>query len=1007
MSDYLSDFVQDSHEQITALNNSLLTLERSPDDEEALQRIFRAAHTLKGNCGAMGLERASDLAHAIEDLLDDVRAGDAEVSPALMDTVFDGVDELEAMIDEAGSTGQIQTDPTETIEALRAQIQADDEREPPALSPPSDGEIDAVLGRLEPPTNDDHDAYFVRLSIDDREDVNNGLLVLEALSDAFDVLGTEPPRTSIDAHEYERTIDAVFASPVERDAIAAALEPVDAVVDFEIVVVTDRFEAADDVEDGDELSTADASELSVDELLDEVSEFDDLDAMVEEVDDVGAFEEMGDAGTFDDLLGDDDLDELADEQTADAESDEDAADEDDEEVDDAGAVFAELQDEVEMVGFDELQEELDELEFDEFDDDEEVSMEELLGDDVDPEDDSFLVEDELDADDDVSMEELLGDDVTLEDEPVEPLEPEEPEPTTAAEAEAEAASETTDDADAVEAPDAPTPVDDPAPSEFAEAADVDDEFDEFDDVEAAEDPFGADEFADEVLGDDGLTEAGLAADADEFDEGVFGNDGFDSADPRFGDTVDFEDDSFDDAPVDPFESGASSTDTDDGFDDVDVDDAAFETPSTEFDPVDELEDASDVGDFESALDDRYASLPDVGFDEPDRPAVDPADDGDDGIQSVRVGVDQIDGLLTLVEGLVTSRVRLRHAFETGADPATVDRELDDLADLTTELQETVMDVRLVPLETVVNRLPRVVRDVSREQGKEVAFEMDGEDVELDRSILDEIGDPLIHMVRNAVDHGIEPPDVREEAGKPREGRVALRADRSRDRVTVEVEDDGAGLDPDRLRAEAVEAGAISSAEADALEDEEVYDLVFHPGLSTAEEVTDISGRGVGMDVVKRTIESLDGTIAIESEPGEGTTVTLTLPVTMAIEDVLFVESGGEEFGVPTKVISDVETVAAVELDERRGVVEIDDVELSVVDLAEVLEAPGAGVNGDGMVVRIRDEVRSVALHCDGIHGQQEVVVKPFEGFMSDIPGLSGATVRGRGEVVTILDVTSL
>ncbi|WP_255191897.1 ATP-binding protein [Natronobeatus ordinarius] len=1195
MSEYLSDFVQDSQEQITTLNNSLLTLERSPDDQEALRRTFRAAHTLKGNCGAMGLEQASDLAHAIEDLLDEVRAGDAEVSGDLMDTVFDGVDELERIIDEVASSGEIQTDPTEVIEALYAQTETG--RDSSSLSSPSDEEIDAVLEPFDPPADDDHHAYFVRLSIDGDADVNNGHLVVEALTDAFDVIGTDPPREAIEAGEYEHALDAVFASPVQKEAIVAALEPVDAVVDFEITVVTDRFETGSDEPDidvGSEISAEDANELSVDELLDELSEFDDLDALAEEVEDVDAFEDMGDAGTFDDLLEDEDVDDLATEPTVDdADADDEradaSADDETDQVDDATAVFEELKDEVEMVGFDELQDELDELEFDEFDDEDEISMEELLGDDVDLEDDSFLddsdplLEDEADGADEsegeiesaepaleagsavddrdetaseesvpeaFSFDDLPGEvaDVTAEaaadaveaddaetsvetveaddaETPVETVEADDAEtsvetveaddaetPVETVEADdAETSVETveaddtetpaetveaddtetpveTGEADDIEAPvetveaddaeasvetgeaddaetpvetgeadDAETPVetgeadDAETPVETGEADDaetpveaddaeteperptddpdtpavdeesvttpstVEDDDESVDDLEspATTDAFEetidaveTEEFADAVLGDDGLDEAELAAETDEFGDAVFGNDGFDSADPRFEDTI--EDDPFADSPVDSFDHDASDLELDDEFEAPAAGEDEFDAPSTEFDPASELgEPAADTADLEA--DDQYTSTPLADEFDSDQLAAEQSsdDDGDDSIQSVRVDVDQIDSLLTLVEGLVTSRVRLRHAIETGADLMTIDRELDGLADLTTELQETVMDVRLVPLETAVNRLPRVVRDIAREQNKEVVLELEGEEVELDRSILDEIGDPLIHMVRNAVDHGIEPPDEREAAGKPREGTVELRADRSRDRVTIEIEDDGAGLDPDRLRTEAVEAGVLSAAEADALEDEEVYDLVFHSGLSTAEEVTDISGRGVGMDVVRRTIDELDGSVTVESAPGEGTTFTLTLPVTMAIEDVLFVESGGEEFGVPTKVIGDVETVTAVEVDEERGVLETDEAEFSIVDLAAELDTPGDGVGDDGMFVRIRDEVRPVAIQCDEIRGQQEVVVKPFEGFMKNIPGLSGATVRGRGEVVNILDVTSL
>ncbi|WP_436347615.1 Hpt domain-containing protein [Natronorubrum sp. FCH18a] len=1244
MSDYLTDFVQESEERITELNNALLTLERDPTDDDAMENIFRVAHTLKGNCGAMGLESASDLAHAIEDLLDAVRQDELEVTPELMDVIFDAVDELETMIDEVSANGEIDTDPTATIEALREHL--DDGADLTGIGVPSDGEIESVLERFEPPADDEHNAYLVRLDIADREGVNNGELVVDALIDAFDLIGTEPPRDKIEADAYGSQFDAVFGSAVGETAITSGLEPVEEVDDFELVDVSDQFErvaAAADAADadpgadepepqpGETISSEEAQDLDVDELLDEFEEFDDLDEMVEDVgdDELDAFDDMGDAGTFDDLLDEDELD-LDDEPTAESavdasaepdpgtEPDDSAAPADDEEdVDDANAVFNELKNEVEMVGFDELQDELDELEFDEFDDDDEVGMDELIGDEVDIDDTSFLNDEEPteaaidemlvepettaategtapaqdetappsagedasteleaetdpESDDDMPVADASPPEADVEPEPVADLEADaesEPEidsesdiesepdaeletafgsePDSVSEPDAESASdgdlETDTESDPELETDSESAVDSEPDAEFetvvdsepASAAELDAESEldaeletdaesaldaepepdvEFDedavdegsepesdvatesesppsepdavepvDASGGESPRSASDAEDGVsesvdpddgagkpddvaASDDSLTEAGdespastgaddgaesIDADAadgtaettaeiddpdatvetddetgleddfgtalegdfdstvsfdDDSDADPFADDGFD--DDGFADDLDgdlFADDSFDDDPFadDGFDDEPDFADPDaaDGFDSAPTSSPATETTSASFDDAATDETAGDEADEDDVVrrvDEPTLEIPELSIpettDQPD------ADQQTDEIQSVRVDVEQIDSLLTLVEGLVTSRVRLRHAVTESEDAMALEAELDDLEDLTTELQETVMDVRLVPLQTVTNRLPRVVRDIARDQDKEVAFEMTGEDVELDRSILDRIGDPLIHLVRNAVDHGIEPPEEREAAEKPRDGSVEVHADRSRDRVTITVEDDGSGLDPDRLRSEAVKAEILTEDEAADLPDEDAYELIFHPGLSTADEVTDVSGRGVGMDVVKRTIEDLEGTVSIDSEAGEGTTVTMTLPVSVAIDDILFVECGGEEFGVPTKTVLDIEPA-----DRARA----DDDEYSVVRLDDTLETPRPGVNGDGMLVRIRDEVRPVALHCDHVHGQQEVVVKPFEGFMSDIPGLSGATVRGRGEVVNILDVTTL
>ncbi|WP_226006139.1 Hpt domain-containing protein [Natrinema salinisoli] len=1257
MTDYLTDFVQESEERITELNNALLTLERDPDNEEAMENIFRIAHTLKGNCGAMGLESASDLAHAIEDLLDAVRADEIPVTTDLMDSIFDAVDELETMVDEVADDGEIETDPSATIRALRDHLAESDDAIAGITRPTAD-EIADVCSRFDPPADEGHDVYLARLAIAEEPGVNNGKLVVDALIDAFDLIGTEPPRETIEAAEYGGSFDAVFATAVGEAAIASGLEPVEEVDDFEIVDATDGFDEesapaqqAEEAEPGSDISSDEAMDLAVDDLLDEFDEFDDLDEMVEDVEDedLDAFEDMGEAGSFDDLLDDADVDELdaepgeppADSREDDAKSSEPASadaagsggestdDAEDEEVEDAGAVFNELKDEVEMVGFDELQDELEELEFDEFDDEEEVDMDELLGDEAD--DDSFLEdvepsEDEVDdilvdadpADDGESAsDEAAGteettvttdadvaspangngsdatdaiefddddgvaatdteDDVTAttgeadastadgleaspsaEDDNSQPADseaavpsdgptdgtgfesetsddvPTEEDAVVDARSDEEGGAETTtdepvadgtvaddtvadeadsgavvdadiadddsDDAGAdedpsdtvgIEDPIASPPADENPAEEMPSGTDTDDENEDTDDAtafdsdematspsaeestEPGDEPATADHETDETATADLETDETATADhetdetatadletdetatSDEPDDAVEAETVDESTSESFGDAVESEfeptatfDDDLESAEddSDPFED-AGFSDSDDDFEDVgfsDPDDGAFDDPleeqpddeaftgTEEFDTADSgfdspsadpetavdtsLETTSSFGDDAADSDDDEdvvrtveepeMEIPDISLPETsDRPDTE-SEAGE--IQSVRVDVEQIDSLLTLVEGLVTSRVRLRHAADESDGGTALDKELDALSDLTTDLQETVMDIRLVPLQTVTNRLPRVVRDIARDQDKEVAFEMTGEDVELDRSILDRIGDPLIHLVRNAVDHGIEPPAQREEAGKPREGVVEVRAERARDQVTITVEDDGSGLDPSRLRSEAIEAGVLDAAEAESMPDGDAYELIFHPGLSTADEVTDVSGRGVGMDVVKRTIEDLDGTVSVDSDENEGTTVTMTLPVTVAIDEILFIESGGEEFGIPTKAVQDIEPATAIETIGNESVLAGEDGEYPVIQLADVLETPAPGGNGNGMVVRIRDDVREVALHCDHVEGQQEVVVKPFEGVMGGIPGLSGATVRGRGEVVNILDVSTL
>ncbi|MFB6244431.1 MAG: ATP-binding protein, partial [Halobaculum sp.] len=414
------------------------------------------------------------------------------------------------------------------------------------------------------------------------------------------------------------------------------------------------------------------------------------------------------------------------------------------------------------------------------------------------------------------------------------------------------------------------------------------------------------------------------------------------------------------------------------------------------------------------------------------------------ISSIRVDVEQLDDLYGLVEQLVTSRIKLRREMEE----AGIDSEnLDELDKISSNLQNTVMDMRLIPLSSVVDTFPRLVRDLARDQDKEVDFEIDGRDIELDRTILTEIRDPLVHVLRNAVDHGIEPPDEREAAGKPRTGHIELRADRERDHVNIVVEDDGAGIDADDLREKAVAEGVKTPDEVEAMDDDEARELIFHPGFSTNEEVTDVSGRGVGMDVVRTTVKQLDGTVSLDSTPGEGSRFEIRLPVTVAIVRVMFVEVDGTEYGIPIKNIAEVSRAGNIETVNQEEVVRHDGDIYPVIHLRDVLQenassqstAPAAADGGssfgsglgddgadddddhddddgfgftegsrdDGMLVRIREEKRPVALHCDEVLHQEEVVVKPLEGILSGIPGLSGTAVLGDGDVVTILDVETL
>ncbi|MFB6234992.1 MAG: chemotaxis protein CheA [Halopenitus sp.] len=798
MDSHRAAFVAEAEDGITDLNNALLALEADPEDGEAMDDVFRVAHTLKGNAAAMGYDRVSEFGHALEDLLDDVRTGNQAVTPELMDLLFEGVDAVEAMVAEIAEDGEVSTDPSE-LEARIRDLEAGsgstgapesaDPEEPTdaeAVADVEDGateasEADADGADADDPATGSADADDASVDLppaaadldvgDDvlvHADVTIGetqmpgvdaTFVTEAIADGFDAFATDPAPDALEAGEFDTGFDA-FVVAEAPDVVATSL---DALTQVEAVEVAR-------VGGGDAVGTADADPEA--------------------------------AGT--------------------------------------------------------------------------------------------------------GTEESVSGGETTENEG----------PTTAGNAvEADAAD--ADDADAADADDA-----DAADTDDADAADTDD---------------------------------------------------------------------------------ADAADTDDA-NAADADDA----------------DAAD------------------------------ADDVDE-ISSIRVDVDQVDELYGLVEQLVTSRIKLRRELEEAGIESDTLGELDKLA---SSLQDTAMDMRLIPFSQVADSFPRLVRDVAREVGKDVQFAVTGGDVELDRTILTEMRDPLVHVLRNAVDHGIEPPEEREAAGKDPTGTVQLTATRDRDHVVIEVTDDGAGLDPDRLRAKAVEEGVHTPAELDAMDESEIYDLVFHPGLSTAEEVTDVSGRGVGMDVVRTTARSLDGSVEIESEPGEGSTVRFRLPVTVAIVKVMFVDVGGTEYGIPIKSIAevgradDVETVNGDEILRHEGdlypVIRLEErladspsasagdgadpdapptTGGGVADGGEVAdggavpddsEVPGHrvagdndGVDDDGMVVRIREETRQVALQCDAVLDQEEVVVKPLDGPLSGTPGLSGTAVLGDGDVVAVLDVVSL
>lgn len=384
--------------------------------------------------------------------------------------------------------------------------------------------------------------------------------------------------------------------------------------------------------------------------------------------------------------------------------------------------------------------------------------------------------------------------------------------------------------------------------------------------------------------------------------------------------------------------------------------------------------------------------------------------------TIRVDHQKLDHLMNLIGELIINRNRyalLARALEEGQEEVhVVAQQLTEttyaMARISDDLQDTIMNVRMVPVQTVFSRFPRLVRDLSRKSGKQVELITEGEETELDKSVVEEIGDPLVHLVRNAVDHGLESEEERVAAGKSPLGHVWLRAYHKGNSVAIEVEDDGRGIDPEKMRNVAVKKGVLTMEEAANLDDREAIELIFHPGFSSAEKITDISGRGVGMDVVKTNIKNLKGSVQTQSEVGKGTKLTLTLPLTLAIIDALMVEVAGDIFAIPLDAVSETTKIKAEKLSDvnSRKAVTLRGEVLGIVELSELLDLPGNKEPRTILpIVIVHDNDRRVGLVVDRLLERQEIVIKPLGQYLSDfdLDGISGATIMGDGSVVLILD----
>lgn len=380
---------------------------------------------------------------------------------------------------------------------------------------------------------------------------------------------------------------------------------------------------------------------------------------------------------------------------------------------------------------------------------------------------------------------------------------------------------------------------------------------------------------------------------------------------------------------------------------------------------------------------------------------------------LRVDFERLDHLLNLTGELVIHKTKLNQIAKNVEELVGAEEffgELPRVAQMiektTAELQEAIMRVRMLPIRQVFQRFPRMVRDLARQKGKNVELTFSGEDTEIDKTVIDALNEPLLHLIRNAIDHGIEPADVRAAAGKPSIGSVHLSARQESSHIVISVKDDGAGMDAERIRRKAVEKGLIPQDHR--LNDEEAYGLVFLPGFSTTEKVTETSGRGVGLDVVKKVIADFNGIIEVKSSAGEGTEFILKMPLTLAIIPALLVEASGEIYAVPLTVVIESVKIKASDIHkvDGREVVQLRGSVLPVKRLSTVLGLPATDAERHYLVVLGRAEKR-LGLLVDRLRGQQEVVIKALDDYLGDTFGISGATILGDGRVVLIVDTAKI
>lgn len=381
-------------------------------------------------------------------------------------------------------------------------------------------------------------------------------------------------------------------------------------------------------------------------------------------------------------------------------------------------------------------------------------------------------------------------------------------------------------------------------------------------------------------------------------------------------------------------------------------------------------------------------------------------------RTVRVDIEKLDVLMNLVSELIIAKNSLVSAADTEGSTANsaVNESIEYLESVTTNLHESVMKVRMVPIESVVQKFPKMIRDLSKKLDKKMQLFMSGEETELDRTVVDEIGDPLMHLLRNSADHGLESAEIRAQRGKPEVGSIYLDAYQDGNNVVIEVRDDGNGIDVEAVRAKAIERGTVTPEQAENMSDKDVINLLFLPSFSTAKKVTDVSGRGVGLDVVKSKIESLSGDVEVKTKLGEGSTFIIRLPLTLAIIQALMVEVGGEKYALSLGSIQTIEDISPSEIKfvQKKEVINLRGDVIPLIRLSELLDiASTKGPEDNLIVVIVKKGDKLAGLVVDELMGQQEIVIKSLGKYINKSKVISGATILGDGEIALIIDANAL